>query len=144
MKCAIPVFDGLLPEPHNSRVLRLLFTLAHWHGLAKLRMHTDNTLVILDNETTLLGEQLRKFQLTTGSFYNTYELKREVEARQRRETKKTGSFSSSRRERQPKTLNLQTYKLHALGDYVSTIKRYGTSDSYSTAIVSPLTIMIFL
>ena len=34
-----------------------------------------------------------------------------------------------------KTFNLQTSKLHALGDYVETIKMFGTTDSYSTQIV---------
>jgi hypothetical protein len=31
---------------------------------------------------------------------------------------------------------LNTYKIHALGDYVATIKAFGTTDSFSTAIVS--------
>ena len=38
--------------------------------------------------------------------------------------------------RNEKTLNLQTYKLHALGDYTETIRQYGTTDSYSTQPVS--------
>jgi hypothetical protein len=28
-QCAIPVFDGLLSEPYNMHVLKLLFELAH-------------------------------------------------------------------------------------------------------------------
>ena len=32
--------------------------------------------------------------------------------------------------------NLDTYKYHSLGDYVEHIKRYGTTDSYSTEAVS--------
>jgi hypothetical protein len=36
MQDAIPVFTGLLPEPHDGQVSKLLFVLAHWHGLAKL------------------------------------------------------------------------------------------------------------
>lgn len=32
-------------------------------------------------------------------------------------------------------MNLNTYKVHALGDYVETIRRYGTTDSYSTESV---------
>lgn len=35
----------------------------------------------------------------------------------------------------PKAFNMQTYKLHALGDYVSSIKMFGTTDSYTTQIV---------
>ncbi|KJA12764.1 hypothetical protein HYPSUDRAFT_210144 [Hypholoma sublateritium FD-334 SS-4] len=34
--------------------------------------------------------------------------------------------------RQPKHLNLKTYKDHSLGDYVESIRRNGTVDSYST------------
>ena len=34
--------------------------------------------------------------------------------------------------RQPKQFNLNTYKYHALGDYCNTIRRFGTTDSYST------------
>jgi hypothetical protein len=41
------------------------------------------------------------------------------------------SVSGKRR----KTFNLLTSKLHALGDYVETIKAFGTTDSYSTQIV---------
>ena len=35
-----------------------------------------------------------------------------------------------------KKFNLNTYKAHLLGDYASTIRRLGTTDSYSTVIVS--------
>jgi hypothetical protein len=38
--------------------------------------------------------------------------------------------------RRPKTFNLNTYKFHSVGDYVSTIRKYGTTDSYTTEIVS--------
>jgi hypothetical protein len=81
---AIPVFDGLFPEPDNTRVLKLLFVMAHWQGLAKLRMHTDTTLDILDKTTQLLGCTLREFRDKTCSKYATRELKKEAEARQRR------------------------------------------------------------
>jgi hypothetical protein len=37
-----------------------------------------------------------------------------------------------------KTFNMCTYKLHALGDYVAAIARYGTTDNYSTQVVSHL------
>ncbi|KIK21724.1 hypothetical protein PISMIDRAFT_77613, partial [Pisolithus microcarpus 441] len=33
LQCAIPIFTGLLPEPHNGQIIKLLFVLAHWHGL---------------------------------------------------------------------------------------------------------------
>jgi len=34
-----------------------------------------------------------------------------------------------------KSFSLQTYKVHALGDYVATIEQFGTTDSYSTSTV---------
>jgi hypothetical protein len=71
------VFDGLLPEPHNTRVLKLLFNLAHWHGLAKLRMHTDQSLDLLSLATTTLGESLRDFREKTCTMFQTRELERE-------------------------------------------------------------------
>ncbi|KAF8835144.1 hypothetical protein BDN67DRAFT_913558, partial [Paxillus ammoniavirescens] len=43
LQCSIPVFAGVLPDPYNAQVLRLLFVLCHWHGHAKLRVHTDET-----------------------------------------------------------------------------------------------------
>jgi hypothetical protein len=54
-QCAIPVFDGLFDGEDNDEILQLLFVFAHWHGLAKLRMHTDQTLALLDEATALLG-----------------------------------------------------------------------------------------
>jgi hypothetical protein len=49
------------PEPHNTHVLNLLFEMAHWHGLAKLRMHTDVTLELLSQVTTSFGARIRAF-----------------------------------------------------------------------------------
>jgi hypothetical protein len=147
LQCAIPVFEGLLPEPHNTTILRLLFTCAHWHALAKLRMHTDQTLRILDDVTTQIGAEFRKFNNETCSAFDTRELSRESEARKRRQLKKGKSSdcsnglnkhnSSSKSDGpRPKRFNLRTYKYHALGDYPDTIRRFGTTDSYSTEPVS--------
>ena len=36
-------------------------------------------------------------------------------------------------------LNLSTYKWHSLGDYASTIRRYGTTDNYSMQTVCIIT-----
>lgn len=142
-KCAIPVFEGLLPEPHNTRILKLLFNLAHWHGLAKLRMHTDPTLDLLSPVTTSLSNSLREFDEKTCALFQTQELERERAARQRRQEKATTNngaepraSATGNKTRKPKHLNLKTYKYHALGDYVTTIRRFGTTDSYSTQPVS--------
>lgn len=149
-QCAIPVFDGLLPEPHNRAILRLLFLCSHWHGLAKLRIHTDITLDLLDNMTITLGAEFRTFDKKTCSAFDTRELAREVDARRRRKSKKsqlsgskssfnpqeTGEASSEALGPAPKKFNRNTYKYHSLGDYGRTIRRFGTTDSYSTENVS--------
>lgn len=133
------MFDGLLPEPHNKIITHLLFKCAHWHALAKLRMHTDITLDIMDSVTSELGNAFRQFQSKVCPAYDTRELLRETMARQRRQARKAGSTmgeKSSSGRRLAKGLNLNTYKFHSLGDYVESIRRYGTTDSYSTEVVS--------
>ena len=143
MQCSIPVFAGLLPDPHNARVLRLLFILCHWHALTKLHMHTDETLDIFEAVTKDLGDHIRSFVSDTCPHFATKELSREAEARRRCRGHQNPSNSNRSNVatphghgRQPKGLNLQTYKLHALADYPSQIRMYGTTDSYSTQSVS--------
>jgi hypothetical protein len=178
-QCAIPVFEGLLPEPHNSRILCLFFTAANWHGLAKLQAHSDLTLDVLDSVTESLSQQLQDFRDKTCPEFKTRELECEFRACVRRETRnnvinlarrqgaettippiaavnasvdvntndRTENETSSQPRptsihrnqhtlgRRSRTLNLNTYKIHSLGDYAATIRRYGTSDSYTTEIV---------
>jgi hypothetical protein len=185
-QCAIPIFDGLLPEPHNTAILKLLYQLAFWHGLAKLRMHTDLTLNVMEKVTVALGKELREFSTRTCADFNTHELKREVAARNRKKKSKEGHQNGEKKSKEEhqngenkskeehqnrkkksneepqdkpsaatsssssqlgvnskqapdvprtKTLNLTTYKVHALGDYVNTIRRFGTTDSYTTQTV---------
>jgi hypothetical protein len=95
IQCSIAVFEGLLPEPHNRAVMKLLFTMAHWHALAKLRMHNDLSLDVMDAVTVSLGKALRTFRDTTCSAFHTKELRREYNARIRREAKKSASKSHS-------------------------------------------------
>ncbi|EGO04993.1 hypothetical protein SERLA73DRAFT_118676 [Serpula lacrymans var. lacrymans S7.3] len=142
MWCAIPVFEGLLPEPHNTVILHLLFCLVHWHFLAKLRMHTDYTITILEKATKVLGEGLHKFASETCPAFRTRELQQEANAQQRRQIQEASNNQSSNAatasnavpdtRHRPKTFNLQTYKLHALGDYPAQIRRFGTTGLYST------------
>ncbi|TDL14712.1 hypothetical protein BD410DRAFT_696303, partial [Rickenella mellea] len=134
LQCAIPVFDGLLPEPHNSCVLRLLFDLAYWHGLAKLRLQTDRTLEILSEATMSIGDSYRRFEQETCAAFETRELKREHAARQRREAKQAAVYGVAPKSdsRKRKQFNMCTYTMHALGDYMETIRRFGTTDSYTT------------
>lgn len=117
LQCAIPVFEGLLPEPHNSQIMDLIFSCAHWHGLAKLRMHTDDTLSILDGVTVEIGAEFRKFIKKTCSVFTTHELEREKDARQRRRKKQ--------KERSDKPGGSSTAGNHGGGDATAS----GSTDS---------------
>lgn len=90
--------------------------------------------------TTELGAQARNFLGTTCEAYVTHELPQEENRRIRRHAKKqstqksaVGAMSS---EKKRKYWNLNTYKWHSFGDYPDTIVDVGTTDSYSTQIVS--------
>lgn len=139
LQCSISAFDGLVPEPHNSSILKLLFICCNWHGLAKLRMHTDLTLDIFDSATTEIGSALRHFATSTCSAFTTKELRREVAARQCRAMKQNVGRSATncmptteQSGARPKSFNVNTIKNHFLGDYANQIRRLGTTDSYST------------
>jgi hypothetical protein len=101
-------------------------------------MHTDFTLELLSQVTIALGNRMREFQEKTCAAFKTRELERERAARMWRQEKnmataKTKPNSQTHNSaRQPKEFNLKTYKFHALGDYCSTIRCFGTTDSYST------------
>ena len=132
-----------------------MFICAHWHGLAKLRLHTDDTLGILDETTMRIGDEFRAFAGKTCPTFDTRELDREVAARRRKRLPKaqgqlqvqghssapTGAATDEPRK---KKFNLRTYKYHSLGDYANTIRRYGTTDSYSTEPVSTCMLAVFL
>jgi hypothetical protein len=81
-QCAMPAFEGLLPSHHDEIVMTLLYRLAEWHALAKLRMHTDITLDLLDSITSILGRELHRFRQSVCSAYSTKDLPKEKAARQ--------------------------------------------------------------
>lgn len=128
------MFEGLLEEPFNSQVMRVLYRAAEWHGFAKMRIHTESTLTHLEEITKELGKNVRNFEVSMCSQYATVELPREAEARKRRDK---ATVRPKSRGRQAKFLNLFTYKWHALADYVPTIRLFGGSDGFSTQIVRP-------
>ena len=88
LQCAIPAFDYLLPKEHDSIVKDLLFEMATWHSLAKLRLHTDTTLKFLRGSTKRLGKDLRAFRAQVCSAYDTRDLPAEETAHRRRKAKK--------------------------------------------------------
>ena len=111
-------------------LLWLLYKAAEWHALAKLRFHTDAMLDFFEATTREFGWLMQHFHDRTSDEFNTVELPSE------NSTKRGGTGSK-------KKLNLNTYKFHSLGDYVATIRLFGTTDSYSTQVVSTVSIMSF-
>ena len=116
-----------------------------WHAYAKLRQHTEYTLRSFEAKTRDLGSQLRYFSRHTSPSFQTKELPGEAAARGRRQvaSQKTRALSGKQPAREPQdqggsdkpakaTFSLLTPKVHALGDYPSTIRLLGTTDSYST------------
>jgi hypothetical protein len=130
--------------------MTLLYRTAEWHAFAKLRLHTENTLQHLERLTTELGQLVRKFRDATQSGFATFELPKETGARKRRQNLKSGkgkekAAADNTSGRKPQSLNLFTYKWHALGDYVRTIRLFGGTDGFSTQVVSSIyfTYLIF-
>ncbi|KAG8914957.1 hypothetical protein FRC01_003851 [Tulasnella sp. 417] len=146
LQCALPVFEGLFPEEFDTSIQRLLFVLSDWHSFAKLRMHTDGTLEILSLLTKTLGQELRYFEKHVANKVETFETPREARSRARRNLRgnanttrgKGGQGSNlpeiAARSRKAKLYTLDTYKVHALGDYVSQIRQFGTLDVTSTQL----------
>ena len=122
--------------------------LAQWHALAKLRQHTAFSINTLRHTTTRLGHELREFRRYTAEI-EVYETPSELSARQRRTRKRArpraalaldsdcfDEADAAIPSRQRKYFNLETSKLHSLGDYPDMIETVGTTDSVSTQTVS--------
>ena len=128
----LPVLDGLLPPPHEATVLDLVFVMGCWHAYAKLQLHTEETLTSFECVTADLGILLRHFSTVTCNAFKTAELPRERAARIRRAANTPTVLEPSRSGPKLKGFNLNTYKLHALGDYPQTIRERGTTDNYTS------------
>ncbi|TEB19086.1 hypothetical protein FA13DRAFT_1606363, partial [Coprinellus micaceus] len=143
LQCAIPVFDDILPnKAHCAAIVSILAVCAEWHALAKLRMHTDDTLQLLQDTTVKLGNEFRSFLDGVCQEVATEELDSEKRARDAQSKRKAAAKGSpparafepppSLAVQQAKTLSLTKPKFHFLGDYVKTIRLFGTTDNYST------------
>lgn len=86
-----------------------------------------------------MGRLLRHFRDKICPLFDTYELAKESGSRTRREkAQQEASGSDTARVNsaaRPRRLNLNTYRVHAMGDYPAYIKIFGTTDSYSTQMV---------
>lgn len=134
----MPVFEGLFPEDHDVVVQSLLYKFSQWHALAKLRMHSETTLSTLDKTFKHLSSQLRKFWDVTCASFTTLELPKEKAAHDHKAAHEhSGSNNSGVGSggRKAKKFNLNTYKFHAMGDYLQSIQLFGTIDSFTSQIV---------
>ena len=104
-------------------------------------MHTEMTLFHFRNCTTCLGHALCKFSHECGAKFQIYDLPCETAAHAQckgAKSAKTGTVVGGTTGGGPKpcTFNMSTYKLHMLGDYIKSIWQFGTTDNYSTQLVS--------
>jgi hypothetical protein len=97
----------------------------------------------LKNSTTRLGDVVRKFAKNVCPNYHTKELptkrwqaKKAAAKAQAQNQSAPKAPSTGTSGRQNKKFNMNTYKFHALGDYVSSIRLFGTPDSYTSQLVS--------
>ncbi|OSC99224.1 hypothetical protein PYCCODRAFT_1416437 [Trametes coccinea BRFM310] len=132
--CMMPVFEGLLPLEDDQTIADLLFELANWHALAKLRLHTSITLDIFRAATQHMCEAMRRFAHTTCQQHETRELPKETEARVRREEKKGTSATVNRTPKVVRFNVLNTFKYHSLPDYPDYIEESGTTDNGNTQV----------
>ncbi|KAK0438853.1 uncharacterized protein EV420DRAFT_1651271 [Desarmillaria tabescens] len=127
LQCSFPCFDGILPDAKDNKIIMdTVFAWATWHAFAKAWMHTDSSL-----------EALQGVCLN----FHTRETPAEMAAQVRRlvcTAKKTmastGKASTRSIYKSIKAFNLHTYKNHAISDYIWSIPKFGTADSYSTQI----------
>ncbi len=155
LQCALPAFKGLLPSPHNEIVMDLLFSLATWHALAKFRIHTDDTVTLLEDATAAMGTAIRRFKNITCEAYFTREIDTKSLGGKMRASKrgaagkkavhrvgaknrkgKGKAIPKASKSTKKKEFNLETAKLHKIAHYPSDIRESGTTDSYSTQRVS--------
>jgi hypothetical protein len=136
----MPCFDGLFEDDaYNAQVLDLLYVMAYFHALEKMRLHTGCTIEAIKLATPVLGDELRSFKSLMADQIDTKETPREVAARARRATRKASKTGrpvpESTGEARPKELNLNTLKVHRLGHVAQCIEEYGSLDSYDSRIV---------
>ncbi|GJE96476.1 hypothetical protein PsYK624_126730 [Phanerochaete sordida] len=148
LQCIIPCIDGILEGSLDGVVLDLLWEMASWHALAKLRLHTETTVNILEASTPTLCKAIRVFA-TACDPLDIRELPSEEAARGRRKakpkkSKKTAPTqpcdepAANAKGKAPRAppkqvkLNLKTSKYHGIVHYPGGIRAAGTTDVFST------------
>lgn len=132
----MPVLEGLLPEEHNKIVLDLAFDIATWHAYAKLQKHTSHTLNFFHSQTEELSHQLHVFLNKVCSAYRMKALPSEKATRTCHHAKaQKGDLTSWKKSNQGSDMrwfNMETYKIHALGNHVNHILQFGPTDCFMT------------
>ena len=114
---------------------------ATWHALAKLQIHTNKTLNLLEAAMATLTNTMRHFLRETCEAITTWELKKEVAACGQCKAALAVKGDSCAAKGKATTvarlkkLNLATYKYHSLANYAETIQRFRPTDNYNTQIV---------
>ena len=120
----------------------MLFELTWWHALTKLQLHSDSTLTTFKAATSTLGQAMRAFLCHMCLWYQTRELPKETQSRQRCWAAKVQASrvatSSGPATLAPKIKAftvLDTPKYHCLGDHAWAIAETGTTDNKSMQMV---------
>lgn len=126
---------------HLGEVINdLVWNMAVWHALAKLRMQRETTIDILEAVTSAMGKSLRAFKRACASV-DTRELPGEVAARGRRTAATAaakGIVAPPSMGKNHKAFNDSTFKMHGIGDTPQDIRDAGPTDVYSTQAVSSI------
>jgi hypothetical protein len=141
----MPCFENLFPKPYDDSIQDLLFSMAAFHGFAKMRMHTDMSLLVFDGLTSILGKTARYFANIVCKALPAHATPKEAAAKARRKaqrkahtkTSKTQSKQAHSRgkgraskksdddeqeeEEDCRSFNLFTFKWHTLTHYVPII-----------------------
>ena len=93
----------------------------------------------MDTVGKALCQALKYFEDVTCPRYKTKELPREVHARTARQRAQAARGidvnQNVSNKVKGKRFNMSTYKIHCIPDYPDAIRKYGTTDSYSTQTV---------
>ncbi|KAI1784806.1 hypothetical protein LXA43DRAFT_1100996 [Ganoderma leucocontextum] len=130
VKCFIAPFENLLPRGDNNIVLDMVFDLAKWHALGKLRAQTSPTLDGLTATGIDVGKDVRLFSNKTCQRWVTLELPKESAARGLRKARTRTAGAPLHRK--VKSYSMTTYKYHSLADYTSAIRDFGSTDNFNT------------
>lgn len=143
----IPAIEGLLPQPHDENIRKLLLAAVELHSLAKLRLHTEVTLAELASALSKYGALIREFATKTCPCFRTTKTPQELEAAGRRKAKKAAKTQSTGQAgpsnaRSVKGDNIDNdievyysltrIKLHVLDDWLSNIRSNGTLEGFSS------------